>query len=124
MLASCSGAFTINCTITNFSPSGARVRVEPGALLTGKVWLVHLREKLAFETKIAWRDEHDIGLEFTQAHDLSLSTRADLRTLRRYCVDHGPSLIRIDDGSKSREPAKPAFGARRKNFRNDHSKTG
>src|SRR5258708_15534606 len=110
MLASCSGAFTINCTVTNFSMSGARVRVDPGALLSGKVWLVHLREKLAFETRIAWRDACDIGLEFIQAHDLSGATRADLKTLRRYCIDHGPSLLVMDE---SREPAKPSFGARR-----------
>src|SRR5438552_286885 len=101
MLASCSGAFTINCTVTNFSMSGARVRVEPGALLSGKVWLVHLREKLAFETRVAWRDECDIGLEFIKAHDLTDATTGELKTLRRYCVDHGPSVLVMDDDHKS-----------------------
>src|SRR5215469_4798107 len=59
MLASCSGAFTIDCTVTNFSMSGARVRVESGSLIFGKILLIHLRERLAFETKVAWRNDRD-----------------------------------------------------------------
>jgi PilZ domain-containing protein len=116
MLASCSGAFTLDCTVTNFSASGARVRVDSGAMIFGKVLLVHLREKLAFETRIAWRNDRDIGLEFTRAHDLTSTTRADMRVLRRYCVDHEPAMIVWDGGPKSPKKAtKPAFGASRRN---------
>lgn len=115
MLASCSGGFTIDCTVTNFSVSGARVRVNPGAVIIGKVLLVHLREKLAFETRIAWRNERDIGLEFTRAHDLTNATRADMKILRRYCVDHEPTVIAMGDSHKSpRNAAKPAFGSCRR----------
>lgn len=115
ILASCNGGFTIDCTVTNFSVSGARVRVNPGAVIIGKVLLVHLREKLAFETRIAWRNERDIGLEFTRAHDLNNATRADMKVLRRYCVDHGPTVIALDDSYKPpRNAPKPAFGSCRK----------
>jgi hypothetical protein len=116
MLASCSGAFTINCSVTNFSMSGARVRVDSGSLIFGKILLVHLREKLAFDTKIAWRNERDIGLEFTQAHDLDRATKAELKMLRRYCVDHEPALITVthDRAAAPTGAARPTFGCRQK----------
>ena len=75
-------------------------------------------------TKVAWRDECDIGLEFVKAHDLTGATTAELKTLRRYCVDHGPSVLVMDDDHKSREPAKPAFGGRRRTLQRGALKAG
>jgi PilZ domain-containing protein len=114
MLASCSGGCTIDCTVTNFSMSGARVRVDTGALIFGKVILVHLREKLAFETRIVWRNGRDLGLEFTRAHDLNRATKAEMQVLRRYCVDHEPAVIALADDRRLRNTTKSTFGSCRK----------
>lgn len=90
-----SGALTVDCVVTDFSTSGARVRIQSGAQIGGDLVLVHLREKLAFETRIAWRSEGALGLEFTRAHDLNQATTAEIKALRRFCVDFGPALIEL-----------------------------
>ena len=95
-LALSRGAFTIDCIIIDLSKSGARIRIEEGAEIGGEVLLVHLREQVAFETRVAWRNGRDIGLEFIRKHDLSQATTAEMKRLRRYCLDFRPTLIGVN----------------------------
>jgi hypothetical protein len=82
------GAFSIDCVIRDISKSGAHVRIQPGLTVPRNVFLVHLRDRTAFEAIVRWRrNDGNFGLEFNAAHDLERSELAEMKLLRRYCVD-------------------------------------
>ena len=83
------GAFTVDCTISDLSETGARVSVESSVPLPEEVMLVHLRETLAFEAKVQWRRPDGMGgLAFTKVHDLEKADTPLLKLLRYYCIEH------------------------------------
>lgn len=87
-LAYGNGAFTVDCTVCDISPAGARVRVQDGAIVPGSVYLVLLRARTAFQATVKWRRrDGNIGLKFNSRHSLEQADTAELRTLRRYCLD-------------------------------------
>ena len=82
------GAFTVDCVIRDFSHSGARVRVQPGVAIPANLYLVHLRNRTAFEATVKWRDDDgNLGLKLNAAHDLDHTDHAEMKVLRRYCID-------------------------------------
>jgi hypothetical protein len=82
------GAFTVDCTIRDISGTGARVRVQPGAAVPAQVFLVHLRDRTAFEATVKWRrKDGQLGLKLDAAHDLNHCRTPELKQLRRYCID-------------------------------------
>ena len=89
-LAYGAGAFSVDCVISDLSETGARVQVEQGATFPEQVYLIHLRERTAYESKVVWRRDNFAGLEFGTAHDLESATAPELKLMRLYCVDHAP----------------------------------
>lgn len=89
-LAYGAGAFSIDCVISDLSETGARVQVQEGATIPEEVYLVHLRTRIAYESKVAWRRDNFAGLEFNGSHDLETATAPELKLMRLYCVDHAP----------------------------------
>src|SRR5690348_18038073 len=69
-LAYGAGAFSIDCVISDLSETGARVQVQEGATIPEEVYLIHLRTRIAYESKVAWRRDNFAGLEFNGSHDL------------------------------------------------------
>lgn len=89
-LAYGAGAFSIDCVISDLSETGARVQVQPGATIPDEVYLIHLRARIAYEAKVAWRRGDFAGFEFHAKHDLESADRPELKLMRLYCVDHAP----------------------------------
>lgn len=89
-LAYGAGAFSIDCVISDLSEKGARVQVQQGATIPEDVYLVHLRARTAYESKVVWRRDNYAGLEFAASHDLETATAPELKLMRLYCVDHAP----------------------------------
>jgi hypothetical protein len=89
-LAYGSGAFSIDCVISDISETGARVQAEPGATVPEHVFLVHLRTRTAYDAQVVWHRGNNFGLKFSAAHDLENATTAELKLMRLYCVDHAP----------------------------------
>jgi hypothetical protein len=81
-------AFTVECVIADISDAGARVQIQPGPPVPTDVFLVHLRERVAYEAKVAWRRSNNLGLKFATRYDLENPTTEDLRVLRQHCVEH------------------------------------
>src|SRR5215472_808538 len=63
-------AFTVDCVIADISEAGARVQLQPGPPVPTDVYLVHLRERVAYEATVAWRRGNDLGLRLGTRHDL------------------------------------------------------
>jgi hypothetical protein len=81
-------AFTIDCVIADISDAGARVQIQPGPSVPTDVFLVHLRERAAYEATVAWRRNNNLGLKFAARHDLENPATEDLKVLRQHCVEH------------------------------------
>lgn len=82
------GVFTRDCVIADLSETGCRIEMESGAAVPEDVTLVHLREHMAFECKVAWRRDDGLGLKFTNVHDLRRADTPELKLLRSYCIEH------------------------------------
>jgi hypothetical protein len=77
----------LDCLIGDMSVGGARVRVKPGATVPSELYLVHLKEWFAYEARVVWRrGDGNLGLAFKRSYDLDGAIRADLRTMREFCV--------------------------------------
>lgn len=81
-------AFTVDCVIADISEAGARVQIQQGPPVPSDVYLVHLRERAAYEAKVAWRRNDNVGLKFVARHDLENPTTEDLKVLRQHCVEY------------------------------------
>ena len=79
-----------DCTISDISESGARVRSDMAAILPAEVFLVHLRDQKAFEATVVWRRANgNLGLRFRAVHDLRDPSTDALKLLRVHCVEYG-----------------------------------
>jgi hypothetical protein len=81
---------TLDCVIADLSETGARVRIEPESVLPAEVFLVHLRDYVAYEATIAWRRENGmLGLRFKSEHDLRKEPEDKRKmAMRAYCAEH------------------------------------
>jgi hypothetical protein len=87
----CYGAgLSTDCTISDLSDTGAKVRCDNAAIVPASIFLVHLREHRAFEATVAWRRASSLGLKFAAVHDLNNPTTDELKRLRLHCVEFGP----------------------------------
>ena len=77
------GSSTIDCAIRDLSASGAKVRLAGSAPLPSDLWLIEVREGLAFRCTVAWRNLPELGLAFVRVHDLKDPATPELRMLHR-----------------------------------------
>jgi PilZ domain len=64
------GLSILDCTIRDFTSSGARVRISAATALQPKVSLLVIKEGLLFEANVAWRHGDETGLSFIGQYDL------------------------------------------------------
>ena len=88
--SSCSAPtdITLDCTIRDLTDKGARVRILSPVILPDEVWLIELRNGLAFECRVAWKRVPEFGLAFVSVHDLAATERPDLRMMKRIWVEN------------------------------------
>src|SRR5437016_11978073 len=73
----------LDCLIADLSLGGARVRGAKGKALPVKLWLIHLKERFAYEVRVAWRRaDGSVGLQFLRSFNLDGATTPELRMLR------------------------------------------
>ncbi len=85
---------TIPCAITDLSLHGARIRLGESELLGEPLFLIVLKDALAFQARIAWRRAERVGLTFINYFDLTKPGGDDPKVLRRLWLSHisyGPS---------------------------------
>ena len=61
---------SLDCQVADLSESGARIRLEGPEPLRDPIYLVVIRQDLAFLAKEEWRKGATIGLSFARAFDL------------------------------------------------------
>ena len=81
---------TLDCVIADLSETGARVRIEPASVVPAEVFLVHLRDYVAYEAMVTWRREDGtLGLRFKSERSLRHEPEDKLQSaMRAYCVEH------------------------------------
>ena len=77
------GSSTLDCVIRDLSASGAKVRLAGSAPFPSELWLIEVREGLAFRCTVAWRNLPELGLAFLREHDLKTAATPELRMLHR-----------------------------------------
>jgi len=63
-LAAPDGGGLVQCQARDFSPGGARVTVDDQRTLPATVCLLDMRNRLAYEARVAWRKAPELGLQF------------------------------------------------------------
>jgi hypothetical protein len=78
---------TIDCAVSDLSPSGARVRLEGPEPLKDPIYLIVVRQGVAFLAREAWRDGAVVGLAFTRQFDLANPTGDVPKLVRQIWVE-------------------------------------
>ena len=73
---------TLDCAVSDLSPSGARVRLGGPEPLKDPIYLIIVRHAAAFLAREAWREGAVVGLTFARRFDLGNPT-TDLPKLVR-----------------------------------------
>jgi hypothetical protein len=63
-LAAPDGSGLVPCQIRDFSPAGARISLDDQRGVPATVCFLDMRNRLAYESRVAWRKAPDMGLEF------------------------------------------------------------
>ena len=78
---------TLDCAVSDLSDTGARVRLEGPEPLRDPIYLIVVRQGLAFLAREAWRTGSVVGLEFSRRFDLANQTSEAPRLVRQIWVD-------------------------------------
>lgn len=62
----------LDCIVENLSPGGARVRLARKALVTSTFRVVLPTVWVAYDARLTWRRNLDLGIEVIRRHDLSV----------------------------------------------------
>src|SRR5689334_14652782 len=65
------GSAEYDCTIRDLSDSGARIAVPRKAALPDEFYLMHVKDRIAYRVKAAWRSEENIGVQFVSVIPLA-----------------------------------------------------
>jgi hypothetical protein len=85
--------FSVDCAIRDLSPSGARVKLPVDLATDEQVWLIDIRGAAAYRAEVAWRKGSEVGLTFSERHDLRAPTPATMTHLRMLWLDCATRLI-------------------------------
>ena len=76
-------ALTIDCVIRNLTDLGAMVEMQSPQMVPGNLYLLQVKEGLAWDAEVVWRHGHRLGLKFSGNHDLNEEVGKTLRPVRR-----------------------------------------
>ena len=78
---------SLDCSVADLSKSGARIRLQGPEPLKDPIYLVVVRQGLAFLAKEEWRKGATIGLSFVRAFDLKIPAPELPRIVRQLWVE-------------------------------------
>ena len=64
------GSYTLDCTIRDLSETGARIGVRMHAQLPSDFYLINIRDRVAYDSKVVWRGASNIGVTFRNLYPL------------------------------------------------------
>ena len=70
IVASVDGSHSFNCMIRDISPGGARV-FPRGQQVPSNLYLIHIRDRVAYEATVIWNNGKDVGVSFTNQFRLA-----------------------------------------------------
>ena len=76
------GAVSVECTVRDLSPHGARLMVDPGATLPTKMRLDVPARKIVEDVEMRWRHGDVVGVEFVNAGREDSATDDPTRRIR------------------------------------------
>jgi PilZ domain-containing protein len=79
--------FTLDCTIRDISEGGAKIVLTDRELLPPDVFLIVVKQNIAYRAKVAWMNFPARGLAFLQAYVLKGALPGELRFLQLLSVE-------------------------------------
>jgi PilZ domain len=70
IIAYAGGKHSLHCTIHDISDTGARVVVR-GQKVPSDFYLIHVRDRLAYEAKVVWNEGTEVGVTFKRTFRLA-----------------------------------------------------
>jgi len=86
--------YSVDCAIRDLSDVGARVKLPVELPTDNAVWLIDINRAMAYRAEVAWRKGAEMGLTFSEGHDLRAQTgpgMLHLRTLWLECATRRPT---------------------------------
>lgn len=80
------GAHTLDCTIRDVSRTGARIALAKGLGIPSAVYLIDLRNGVAYEANVEWCRPPEFGLAFLKTHPLATLCDPHLYYLKRLWI--------------------------------------
>ena len=60
----------VHCQVRDISDTGARITLSRRETIPQQLYLIIIRDQLAYAARVAWRKDDEAGLAFAQAIDL------------------------------------------------------
>ncbi len=76
------GALSSDCIVRDLSVWGARIRLPSEVLLRDEMYLIESQNCIAHESKVVWKNGHDVGLQFIGRRDLDIASAKHFRIMR------------------------------------------
>jgi hypothetical protein len=72
----------LECTIRDLSNTGARIALRTKQLVPREVYLINMRDRLAYRADVEWRTSIEMGLVFRETYSLAALTDPKLMPLK------------------------------------------
>ena len=77
------GAYSFDCSFRNLSETGARLVVQKNAQFPTELFLINIRDRVAYDCKVVWNKGGEVGVTFKATVALSNITDPSLAYLKR-----------------------------------------
>ena len=84
------GTATFDCAIRDLSDTGGRIRFSSGLAIPTTFHLVNVRDRVAYEARVAWRKSGDAGLKWIQVVPLIGEISTGMAHLQKYLAEKSP----------------------------------
>ena len=81
------GSYTVDCAIHDISDGGAKVILDKRQALPSEVYLIVVKQGMAYKAKVVWQKFPARGLKFSKTYLLNATLPEDVKFLRRLWVD-------------------------------------
>ena len=83
IVAHSNGAHSFNCHFRNLSDSGARIFVGRDAQFPTELFLINVRDQVAYQSRVIWNNGSEVGITYTSTLPLAEITDPSLNYLKR-----------------------------------------
>lgn len=84
------GAYSSDCLIRSLSQTGARIAISDHIPLPGRLYLINIRDGLAYDALVVWSRSAEIGIKFESRMALSAPIDTAHNHLKRLWLAKSP----------------------------------